>query len=519
MALMLDVDGSSYIGARSYQEDAIWWDRNPANSPWLGVISDGMGGHAAGDKASKLAVRTISEVFVRAFSQCGDVSTALKQAVETAHTAVLEEGIRLGHKHNMGATVVAFSVYQDRLYWCSAGDSRLYLVRNRQAHQLTTDFTFETDLMEAVRNGNMTREEVANNPQRNALTSFLGVDRPLRLDLNTMELANGDFLISCTDGVHGLFDEKDFVKLCQGTAVDVVERLFTTEIANRAKKNQDNATALVARLYDKAAAVAAPVSKSIIQPRMKQSAAPSNKLGVYALICVLVTVVAGASWLLWSKSQEAYVANETSKKLKDENEKVTAENERLAKVANDEQEKREKAQANEAKAQANEAKAKANEAKVHRLAIEKEEALKSAAKANEKAKLAQQREAERALAALEGKKLSQSDVKKTPKAGAKEVPKAGAKEVPKVEAKEVPKVEAKEVPKVEAKEVPKVEAKEVPKVEAKEVPKVEAKEVPKVEAKEVPKVEAKEVPKVEAKEVPKAGTKEVPKAGTKGQLI
>ena len=303
MALKLDVDGSSYIGARSYQEDAIWWDRNPASSPWLGVISDGMGGHAAGDKASKLAVRTISEVFVRAFSQCGDVSTALKQAVETAHTAVLEEGIRLGHKHNMGATVVAFSVYQDRLYWCSAGDSRLYLVRNRQAHQLTTDFTFETDLMEAVRNGNMTREEVANNPQRNALTSFLGVDRPLRLDLNTMELANGDFLISCTDGVHGLFDEKDFVKLCQGTAVDVVERLFTTEIANRAKKNQDNATALVARLYDKAAAVAAPVSKSIIQPRMKQPVVPSNKLGVYALICVLVTVVAGASWLLWRNTQ------------------------------------------------------------------------------------------------------------------------------------------------------------------------------------------------------------------------
>ena len=186
MALKLDVDGSSYIGARSYQEDAIWWDRNPASSPWLGVISDGMGGHAAGDKASKLAVRTISEVFVRAFSQCGDVSTALKQAVETAHTAVLEEGIRLGHKHNMGATVVAFSVYQDRLYWCSAGDSRLYLVRNRQAHQLTTDFTFETDLMEAVRNGNMTREEVANNPQRNALTSFLGVDRPLQVSPHTI---------------------------------------------------------------------------------------------------------------------------------------------------------------------------------------------------------------------------------------------------------------------------------------------------------------------------------------------
>ena len=248
---ILSVGKATYQGKRSTQEDSFYVSPVLPGRPWFGVISDGMGGHQGGDVASQVGVQAVRETFEQTVGRGRSVAETLKGAVGNAHRAVLRKAESMGQIGNMGATVVAFSVVKNTLFWSSAGDSRLYLLRGGRLNQLTRDFTLGADLEGAVRSGHVSREDVEANPQKSALTSFLGADK-FRVDDGSIRLLPGDFAVACTDGVYGTVGEAGIIEACkQGrtaeelSAEKAVDDLFKDFLFPMQNSHQDNSTAVV----------------------------------------------------------------------------------------------------------------------------------------------------------------------------------------------------------------------------------------------------------------------------------
>lgn len=255
--LALDVGRATYLGNRRTQEDSFYDSPSGQGNTWFGVVSDGMGGHRGGDVASRIAVSVSRDVFSRVSNeQKASIAQALRVAVETAHKAVLAKARELGYQGDMGATVVALAVSRDTLSWCSSGDSRLYLARAGKLKQLSTDFTLAVDLERAVQAGHISREELNANPNKGALTSFLGADA-LRVDEGAIRLLNGDWFMVCTDGLYGTVGDEALLQVIdqaqpQGdlTAEMAIDILFRDYLFPFQKSNQDNSTAILVRVGD-----------------------------------------------------------------------------------------------------------------------------------------------------------------------------------------------------------------------------------------------------------------------------
>lgn len=243
----LDVHPFTDRGRREQQEDYFYTDPPPRRGrPWLGVVSDGMGGHHGGDIASKEGVHALKRAFDAAVASGLPAGEALRRATAEGHRAVLQAAEKARAAGDMGATVVAFAIDGATLHWCSAGDSRLYLWREGRLEQLTRDFTLGEDLRQGLAAGDWTEADIQANPRRNALTSFMGTDA-WRCDQGSRALRPGDVLVSCSDGVYGTLAGEGIAAACggaaggaQGIAEDLQKR-----VAAVGKPNQDNSTAVV----------------------------------------------------------------------------------------------------------------------------------------------------------------------------------------------------------------------------------------------------------------------------------
>lgn len=247
----LDVHPFTDRGRREYQEDFFYTDPSTRDRrPWLGVVADGMGGHQGGDIASKAGVLALKAAFEAALAARLPCEQALVKAVTSGHEAVLEAARRTGALGNMGSTVVAFAIDGQALHWCSAGDSRLYLIRAGALQQLSRDFTLAEDMRKGVNTGAWTQEDVEHSPQRNALTSFMGTD-DWRFHADSRRLQHGDILIACSDGVYGTIGSDGLMAACNGTdralAAQQIAENLQRRVVEAGKVNQDNSTAVVVR--------------------------------------------------------------------------------------------------------------------------------------------------------------------------------------------------------------------------------------------------------------------------------
>ena len=166
------------------------WDRGP-----LFVVADGMGGHAAGDVASRVAVEAALD------SWSGGSSTAPQQgvrgAIRAANAAVYDASLAPG-RHGMGTTVVALTLAGREAIIGHVGDSRAYLVRADECTQLTAD---HSRVGEMVRMRLLTPEEAAVHPARSQLTRSLGTDLGVQIDLVRHDVQRADTIVLCTDGL------------------------------------------------------------------------------------------------------------------------------------------------------------------------------------------------------------------------------------------------------------------------------------------------------------------------------
>ncbi len=183
---------TTHIGkVRKINEDSIL--SLPDQRVW--VVSDGMGGHAAGDFASRTVVDSVATMPV--LDDPAEQMQALRQSILAAHDTILAEIAARGGG-TIGATVVALMISEAHFVCFWAGDSRLYRLRGGELEMLTTDHSIVAGL---VLDGQLTWDEAEHHPQSNAITRAVGVGDTLELDKIRGSLSPGDRFLLCSDGL------------------------------------------------------------------------------------------------------------------------------------------------------------------------------------------------------------------------------------------------------------------------------------------------------------------------------
>ena len=200
------------------------------------VVCDGMGGHAAGEVASQIAVETILAVY---YGDAGENRPqALEQAFEQANAQIYARG-----QGSMGTTGVAALLHHDALHIANVGDSRAYLVRDGEIRQVSRDHSFVSDQVAA---GLITADQARLSPHRNVITRALGYQPEVSVDLFRLPLQIGDIIVLSSDGMHGLvFDQEILETVTTMPADQAVERLI--DLAN-SRGGTDNITVVVAQV-------------------------------------------------------------------------------------------------------------------------------------------------------------------------------------------------------------------------------------------------------------------------------
>jgi serine/threonine protein phosphatase PrpC len=179
------------------------------------VVADGMGGAAAGELASEMATDTIYDHLMKTWNAEDEVTPQrfayrLKEAVEVANASIHEHAKAHPEVRGMGTTTTAAGVLNDHLYLTQVGDSRAYLIRGGQAHQITKDQSLMQRLVEA---GELTEEEAAQSERRNIILQALGPDPKVKVDLTHQEVRRGDILVLCSDGLSGQVKKDEIAKV------------------------------------------------------------------------------------------------------------------------------------------------------------------------------------------------------------------------------------------------------------------------------------------------------------------
>ncbi|WP_084650762.1 Stp1/IreP family PP2C-type Ser/Thr phosphatase [Runella zeae] len=180
-----------------------------ANKGFLAIVADGMGGHAAGEIASQLAVETIAKTY---YSREESVEESLFLAFTKANRSIWQAASRNSQQRGMGTTCTALVVCDQSLYMAHVGDSRLYIFKNGQILQLSTDHTYVQML---VSQGVITPLEAEKHPERNVLTRAMGTHNKVEIDVETLtyKLENDDRVLLCTDGLYDYLSNDEIAQL------------------------------------------------------------------------------------------------------------------------------------------------------------------------------------------------------------------------------------------------------------------------------------------------------------------
>lgn len=189
------------------------------------VVCDGMGGANAGNVASELAVRHISEYVIRSYRDgmdMTDTEKTLKNAIVSANISLYDKAVNNAELAGMGTTAVAAFVKDGTAVIAHVGDSRIYLV-NGEIKQLTRDHSVVQSLIES---GKITPEDAKVHPRKNVITRALGAEEDVAVDSDCLNLSDGDTLLLCSDGLTNFLDDKDILKVFQNNDISAVaERL------------------------------------------------------------------------------------------------------------------------------------------------------------------------------------------------------------------------------------------------------------------------------------------------------
>jgi len=215
---------------RKLNQDYVYASDKPVGSlPNLFIVADGMGGHQAGDYASRCATKTIVEYAES--SQDAQVIPVLEKAICRANEVVRECASKDDTLKGMGTTVVAASIENDKMCVANVGDSRLYVVGYREIRQITRDHSL---VEEMVRMGGLKKEQARSHPDKNIITRAIGVQEEVVVDFFKVTLEKGDIVLMCSDGLTNMIEDEEIRMILQGQR-DLVEK--AESLINAANNN------------------------------------------------------------------------------------------------------------------------------------------------------------------------------------------------------------------------------------------------------------------------------------------
>ena len=228
---------------RAVNQDYMYCSENSVGSfRNLFIVADGMGGHKAGDYASKLCVEQMVQSIEK--SEHKSPVSLFEEAVDAANGAVFAESQEHEEYEGMGTTLVACTMLEDTLYVANIGDSRLYLLRDDDIMQITEDHSL---VEEMVKQGNITESEARVHPQKNIITRAVGIDQAVQADFFEVDIYPDDIIMLCSDGLSNMIEDEDmeYIVKHSKSLQDAGETLVA-----RANENggSDNITVVLAKV-------------------------------------------------------------------------------------------------------------------------------------------------------------------------------------------------------------------------------------------------------------------------------
>jgi PPM family protein phosphatase len=245
--------GDTHVGmTRNHNEDAL---HLPVDER-LAIVADGMGGHASGEVASRMAVDTVVEYFketaeeqiltwpFKVDRQGGEDVTRLVTAIKLANVKIHEQAQRDPACKGMGTTIVAALFRDDTIVVGHVGDSRLYRIREGGIHQVTEDHSLINDYIKMKR---MTADEAATWPHKNVIVRALGMKESVQVDVHTEQPRLGDCYLLCSDGLSGMIGD-DTIREVIGGERDLDRAAEELISAANYAGGKDNITVVLARI-------------------------------------------------------------------------------------------------------------------------------------------------------------------------------------------------------------------------------------------------------------------------------
>jgi PPM family protein phosphatase len=252
MRMEVSAHGLTHVGRqRQHNEDAFLVESGAK----LFLVADGMGGHAAGEIASRIAVDSISEFILHTKEDDGTwphaydehytrTTNRLMAALRMANQRVLEAMKKDARLRGMGTTVVACMADDEKMSVAHVGDSRAYLIREGQLSRITNDHSW---VFEQVQAGMLTEAEAEKHPLRNVITRALGGALQVTPDASEISAQKGDVFLLCSDGLTGMVPENEILRVVTANASDLQKACQQLIDAANERGGLDNVTAVLVR--------------------------------------------------------------------------------------------------------------------------------------------------------------------------------------------------------------------------------------------------------------------------------
>ena len=204
---------------RLMNQDYVYYSTKPVgNLPNLFILADGMGGHKAGDMASRYTVETMVKLV--SDSDENDPISILNSAIQQVNTDILRKAQESEDYNGMGTTLVVSCIRDSILHVANVGDSRLYVI-GEKIQQITRDHSL---VQEMVRMGELDPEQARKHPKKNIITRALGAEKTVDIDFFDLKLEPGDVVLMCSDGLSNMVEDSQLREIISDTSTDLDEK-------------------------------------------------------------------------------------------------------------------------------------------------------------------------------------------------------------------------------------------------------------------------------------------------------
>ncbi|MBR4172836.1 MAG: Stp1/IreP family PP2C-type Ser/Thr phosphatase [Clostridia bacterium] len=207
-----------------------------------GMVADGMGGHNAGELASRMTTMIVKDSIIRKFNpdlnyiDCGEM---IRRAFVDANTEIFEYARHHEEAEGMGTTASLAFIYKGKLITVHVGDSRVYTVTPYEIKQITSDHSYVAELL---RRGTITKDDVKTHPQKNIITRAIGTEPTIKVDVGIKDY-NGEVVFICSDGLSNLVTDEQIFEVINENDDLQIAMVKLVELANK-KGGNDNITCL-----------------------------------------------------------------------------------------------------------------------------------------------------------------------------------------------------------------------------------------------------------------------------------